>query len=164
MAIEMDYMKILTRFICFLSLIAGIHLGWLVAYSAEIDPYPTIEIPIFQGGHHLQKFFDSSQKTKSVTYRVLTSHRPTEVLEFYDAYFNGRGWRSTFETCQRHWEDLAEETKPAEPIVRQLFASWVNEEMNLKAALWIIYEVSNKKSQNEVVVSCRLQRKRVKMK
>lgn len=152
-------MKIKTKFIFLLSLIACIHLSHSISISSEGDPHPTIEIPIFYGGYKVKKIFDSSQETKSVTYQVQTNHPATEVLEFYDAYFNGKGWRSSFEICQRNWEDLSNGTKTAEPMVRQLFASWEHPEFNLKAVLWLAYEIVDKGRQNEVIVKCRLQPK-----
>jgi hypothetical protein len=128
-----------------------------VANSAEIDPYPTIIIPIFKGGKNLQKYFDTSKEIKSIHYYVQTGYPPAEVLEFYDAYFNGRGWRSSFEICQRNWQDLSRGTKTAESHSRQLFASWEHSEFKVKALLWITYKMVNEGRQNEVIVKCRVQ-------
>ena len=127
------------------------------ANSAETDPYPTFMLPIYKGGYNLQKFFDTSKKTKSIRYYVLTEQPPTDVLEFYDAFFNGSDWYPSFEICQRNWEDLGKETETARPFSRQLFASWEHPELNLKAELWLTYEMTAKGTQNEVRVKCRLQ-------
>lgn len=152
-------MKLKARRFYFFCLIGWILLSLFVAHSAEIDPHPFVKIPLFKGSYNLQEYFDAFNETKSVTYRVQTNNPPTEVLEFYDAYFNGRGWRSSFETCQRIWEDLGDRTITAEPVTRQLFASWEHAELNLKAVLWLQYEMADNEGQNEVVVKCQLQPK-----
>jgi len=155
-------MKIKFKLIHLISLIICIHLSHSISISSALDPHPTIEIPIFQGGYNVEKLFDASKETKSVTYQIQTTNPPAEVLEFYDAYFNGIGWRSSFEICQRNWEDLSDRTKTTAPITRQLFASWEHAELNLKAVLWLTYEAGNTDSQNEVVVKCQLQPKTAK--
>jgi hypothetical protein len=155
-------MKIKSKFIYLLSLVACIHLSHSISGSSAIDPHPTIEIPIYRGGYNVEKFYNFSKETKSVRYQIHTNHPPAEVLEFYDAYFNGSGWRSSFETCQRNWEGLADEPRTGVPLVRQLYASWEHPEMNLKAVLWLTYEAGNNASQNEAVVKCQLQAKKGK--
>ena len=155
----MKNMKIKAGLIYVICLSGCILLSVFVANSAEIDPYPTVIIPIFKGGYNLQKYFDASKETKSIRYYVQAGYPPAEVLEFYDAYFNGRGWRSSFEICQRNWEGLNNGTKTAGSHSRQLFASWEHSKFNLKAVLWLTYKMVNKGRQNEVIVKCRLQPK-----
>lgn len=152
-------MKIKPKFIYLLTLVACIHLSHSISESSAIDPHPTIKIPVYHGGYNVEKFYDASKETKSVTYQIQTTHPPAEVLEFYDTYFNGSGWRSSFETCQRNWEGLADRPRAGVSLVRQLYASWEHPEMNLKAVLWLTYEADNKASQNEVVVKCQIQPK-----
>ena len=152
-------MKVKAIFIYFLCLNGCILFFLFDANSAQIDPYPNVIIPIFQGGYEVQKHFDSSKKTKSIRYYVRTGAPPADVLEFYDAYFNGSGWQSSFETCQRNWADLSEGTKTAGFLLRQLFASWEHTEFNLKAELWLTYEMVNEGHKNEVSVKCRIQPK-----
>jgi hypothetical protein len=152
-------MKMKAGFLYFLCLSGCVLFSLFDANSAEIDPYPTVIIPIFQGGYKLQKSFDASKETKSIRYYVQTATPPTEVLEFYDAYFNGRGWQSSFETCQRNWEDLCEGTKADGPLLKQLFASWEYSEFKLKAVLWLTYEMVNEGRKSEVSVKCRIQPK-----
>jgi hypothetical protein len=81
------------------------------------------------------------------------------VLEFYDAYFNGRGWRSSFEICQRNWESIGEGSDTTGPLLKQLFASWEHSEQNLKAVLRLTYQVVKEGRLTEVTVKCRLQPK-----
>lgn len=152
-------MKAKTGFIFSLWLIGCILLNVWPANSTETDPYPTLILPIYEGGYNLQKFFDASKETKSIRYYLQTDHPPTDVLEFYDAFFNGSGWRPSFEICQRNWEDLSKETETTGLFQRQLFASWEHPELNLKAELWLTYEMTDKGPQNEVSVKCRLQPK-----
>jgi hypothetical protein len=156
----MNNMKSKAKFIYFLGLGVCAFLRVSVTDGAEIDPYPSINIPIYKGGYGLQEYFDASQKTKSIHFCVQTGYPPTEVLEFYDAYFNGRGWQSSFEICQRNWEDFSKGTKAAGAPSRGLFASWEHLEFNLKALLWLTFEMDNKGRQNEVMVKCRLQPRR----
>lgn len=155
-------MKIKSKYIYSLILLVCVHFSPTLASSSQIDPLESIEIPIFHGGYKLEEQFDASNEIKSVTYRVQANNPPTEVLEFYDAYFNGRGWRSAFEICQRNWEHSGDGKKRAKPIFRQLFASWAHPEMNIKAFLWLTYEERHAGSQNEVVVQCQLQPKTAK--
>ena len=155
-------MKIKPTFIFLLSLIACIHFSHSLSNSSATDPYPAIEIPIFEGGYNVKKSVDTARETKSITYQVQTSHPPAEVLEFYDAYFNGHGWQSDFEICQRNWETHGKGMKTVEPILRQLYASWAHPEKNLKAVLWITYEAEDTVSQNEVIVQFQLYPETVK--
>ena len=149
-------MKFKSKYVYALILLVCVHLSPAIASSSQIDPHPTIKIPIFQGGHNLKEHFDASNEVQSVTYRVQANNPPTEVLEFYDAYFIGNGWRSAFEICQRNWEDTRTAKKTAEPIFRQIYASWAHPEKNLKAVLWLTYEVEDNASQNKVVVQFQL--------
>jgi hypothetical protein len=149
-------MKFKSKCVYSLILLVCVHLSPAIASSSQIDPHPTIKIPIFQGGYNLKEHFDVSNEIKSVTYRVQANNPPTEVLEFYDAYFNGNGWRSAFETCQRNWEHSGDGKKREEPAFRQLFASWAHPAKNMRAVLWLTYGNENNVSQNEVFVQFQL--------
>ncbi|MBW2437273.1 MAG: hypothetical protein PVI49_05915 [Desulfobacterales bacterium] len=155
-------MKIKSKYIYSFILLVCVHFSPTILSSSPIDPHPTIEIPIFDGGYNVEKFVDASQQTKSIRYSIRTNYPPAEVLEFYDAYFNGRGWQASFEICQRNWVDRGNEKQSTDSIARELFASWAHPEKNLKAVLWLSYEVGNTGSQNEVVVQCQLQPKATK--
>jgi DNA ligase-1 len=85
------------------------------------------------------------------------------VLEFYDSYFNAKGWRSSFEICQRHWDRLPDGTKAGGPTGKQLFTSWEHPEFNLKAVLRLEYLMVNEKWRDELTVRCRLQPKAKKI-
>ena len=155
-------MKLKSEYIFFSILIICVYSSPTISSSSQIDPQPTNEIPIFQGGYKLEEHFDAANEIRSVTYRVQADNPPTEVLEFYDAYFNGRGWRSAFETCQRNWENSHDGPKRAEPILRQLYASWAHPGKSLRAVLWLTYAAENNASQNEVVVRLQLYPKTAK--
>ena len=155
-------MKLKSKYIYSLILIICVHLNSTLSSSSPLDPHPTIKIPIFQGGYNLEEYFDASNEIKSVTYRVHANNPPTEVLEFYDAFFNGKGWQSAFEICQRNWEGSRNGKKTAEPVLRQLYASWAHPKKNLKAVLWLTYAAENNASQNEVVVQFQLYPKTAK--
>ncbi|MGD8991103.1 MAG: hypothetical protein PVI00_06555 [Desulfobacterales bacterium] len=155
-------MKIKSKYIYPSILFVCVHLNPTISSSSQIDPHPTIKIPIFEGGYNVEELFNAARETKSVTYRVQANNPPTEVLEFYDAYFNGRGWRSAFETCQRNWEDSHGGKKGAQSIFRQLYAAWAHPGINLKAVLRLSYEAENNVSYNEVVVQFQLYSETVK--
>jgi hypothetical protein len=123
------------------------------------DAFPSSEIPVFHNGHDITKEFDPSRKTKSIRYRVQKKSSATEVLQFYDSYFNANGWRSSFETCQRHWDRLPAETADGGPSGKQLFTSWEHPEFNLKAILRLEYEMDNERQRDELTVECQLQPK-----
>jgi DNA ligase 1 len=152
-------MRIRSKFIRFLTLVACVNLTLSLSYGLAADLFPSIEIPVFHSGHHIKKEIDPSRATKSISYRVHTKFPAAEVLEFYDSYFNARGWRSSFEICQRHWDRLTDGTKAGGPSGEQLFTSWEHPKFNLKAILRLEYERVNEKWQDELVVRCQLQPK-----
>jgi hypothetical protein len=145
------------KFIYVLGLIAFIHLSLCNSNGSAVDPYPLNEIPIFPKGYNIKKNFNPSKGTKSIIYHVQIDYPAAEVLEFYDSYFNGNGWRSSFEICQRNWEDFINDSKAGTAAVRGLYASWTHSGFNLKAVLWLRYEMFNKHDQGEVIVKCQLQ-------
>ena len=155
----MYHMRIRSKFIRFSCLVACVSLTISLNYGLAADLFPPIEIPVFYDGYHIEKKIDRSRGTKSISYRIQTKFPASEVLEFYDSYFNARGWRSSFEICQRHWDSLPDGTKAGGPFGKQLFTSWEHPEFNLKAVLRLKYEIVNGKWQDELTVRCRLQPK-----
>jgi hypothetical protein len=131
----------------------------IISYGLAADFLPSIEIPVFKDGYHIIKEIDRFRGTKSISYRIQKKYPAAEILEFYDSYFNARGWRSSFEICQRHWDSLPDGTKAGEPSGKQLFTSWEHSKFNLKAVLRLEYEMVNGKWQDELTVRCRLQPK-----
>jgi hypothetical protein len=107
----------------------------------------------------VKKFSDRSKKTRSIAYRVKVKYPAAEVIEFYDAYFNGNGWRLSYEICQRQWQSFDDETVKGQPSVRQFEYSWEHPELKVQAFLWLRYEKLNKKWQDDVIVTCKLQSK-----
>ena len=152
-------MRIRSQFIRLLYLVVCVNLTLSLSYGFAADLFPSIEIPIFDNGYDIKKEVDRSGGTKSISYRVQTEFPAAEVLEFYDSYFNAKGWRSSFEICQRHWDRLPDGTKAGGPSGKQLFTSWEHSEFNLKAVLRLEYEIVNGKWQDELTVRCRLQTK-----
>jgi len=149
-------MGIRSKFIRFLCLIACVNLTLSLSYGSAADLYPSIEIPVFHNGYDIKKEVDPSAGTKSISYRVQTKFPAAEVLEFYDSYFNAKGWRSSFEICQRHWDRLPDGIKTDGPSGKQLFTSWEHPEFSLKAVLRLEYERVNEKWRNELAVRCQL--------
>ncbi|CAB5087463.1 hypothetical protein D3OALGA1CA_672 [Olavius algarvensis associated proteobacterium Delta 3] len=133
-----------------------IHLSMCIANSTEVTPAPAADIPIFTEGYHVSRSLDPANQTVTVNYRVQAVHPAAEVLEFYDRYFNGRGWISPFETCQRNWQDIGGSKKPIEPAVRLLFASWEDVRSNQKVLLWIRHDSYSNQRSDEVVVEYQL--------
>ncbi len=151
--------KLKSLLICVLGLLSGIHLTYSISGSSAGDPYPAFEIPVFQGGYNIKRDFNPAGESKTVTYRVQLKPPAVEIIEFYDSYFNGNGWISSFEICQRHWDAPADITiKDATPV-KQMFASWEHPDLDLKVVLWLKHDLANKQGQDEVKVECRLQTK-----
>jgi hypothetical protein len=155
----MNGIKIQPKFTPFFLLIAWLLFGWAISNSSETDPYLTIEIPVFPRAYNVQKSITPSNHTKAVSYYVQTDHPAAEILEFYDAFFNAKGWQPSFETCQRNWGSLGDKKNPSHSAPRQLFAAWEHFELKLTAALWLKADMTAKNGRNAVFVTCRLQSK-----
>ena len=151
--------KLKSEFIIIFSLIAGIHLTCAISGSSQEDTYPFFEIPVFQGGYNIIKGFDPLRGIKTISYNVRMNYPAAEIIEFYDSFFNGSGWISSFEICQRHWAVPADGSKDAEPAARQMFTAWVHPKLDLNVVLWLKYESINNPRRNEVIVEGRLQSK-----
>ena len=154
---RVNHMRYKFKIVSFLILPVCIHLSLSLANSSAGSSTAAAEIPIFSGGYHVNRHLDDSRQTVTVNYRVQTIHPAAEVLEFYDQYFNGKGWISSFETCQRNWADLGETANTSKSPVRLVFASWEHAESNRKVLLWIRHEWQSDQRQDEVVVEYRLQ-------
>ena len=128
-----------------------------VANSSETDPFPTIVLPVYQGGYDIGNTFNLRKGTKALVYKVQTNYPAAEVLEFYDAVLNGRGWKPSFEICQRHWATLDDGSLKRDPKARQLFTSWAHPQFRLQISLLLEYQPPGSKSRDEVSVQCRLQ-------
>ena len=123
------------------------------AGPSETDPYPSVDIPIYHKGYNVKERYNESAQTKAIIYHVQTDPPAREVIEFYDAELNARGWRSSFEICQRNWDHFSEGENTDSLSAKHLFASWQHLELNLKLDLWIRYERGHKDRQDEVVVN-----------
>jgi len=148
-----------SQLILLLGLLAGSHWTQAFAGSPAQDPYPSIEIPVFRGGYNIQKNMDAAAQTKSVNYVAPVNYPAAELIEFYDSYFNGSGWISSFEICQRHWDEYAGQAIHANPADRQFFTSWEHSGSDLKMVLRLIYKRLNGQRRDEVAVELRLQKK-----
>ena len=96
-------MRTRTKYIIAIFLIVFLDYNWSFSDNSAIDPYSFVEIPVYHKGYNVKQSVNHSKQTKSLSYHVQTNHPAAEVIEFYDAYLNGRGWRSSFEICQRNW-------------------------------------------------------------
>jgi hypothetical protein len=152
-------MKKRAKFISFLFLVACLKLTLSLPNGLAADLLPSIDIPVFLNSYHIKKEIDRSSATKSIRYRVQTKFPAAEVLEFYDSYFNANGWRPSFEICQRHWDQLPDETNKGGLSGKQLFTSWDHPKRHLRAVLRLEYELVNEKWGDELIVRCQLQAK-----
>lgn len=150
-------MSIHSRKILIAVLSACFHLTTNIVHGSETDPFPTIALPVYQGGYDIENSFNRMKGTKALVYKVQTHYPAAEVLEFYDAALNGRGWKPSFEICQRRWSSLDESSLYRESEARQLFTSWEHPQFRLKISLVLEYQPSNTTGRDEVVVRCRLQ-------
>jgi hypothetical protein len=148
--------KIKLFFIFTFVLLGGVHLTGAPSGSSEGDRVATFEIPVFNGGYNIKEILNPAHGTKTITYNVRMKYPAAELIEFYDSYLNGKGWMSSFETCQRHWADSAGDNEIRILPARQMFVSWQNPDLNLQLNLWLKHDLA-KMQQDEVAVEGRLQ-------
>ena len=146
-----------SRTIIWAVLAACLHLTVNIADSSETDPFPTIVLPVYQGGYDIENSVNRMKGTKALVYKIQTHYPAAEVLEFYDAVLNGRGWKPSFEICQRHWARLDGGVQKGKPKARQLFTSWAHPQFRLQISLLLEYQPPNTTGRDEIVVQCRLQ-------
>ena len=137
-------------------LLGGINLTHAPSGSAVSELFETFEIPIFEGGYNIEKKMNPSIGTKAIIYNVQIKYPAAEIIEFYDSYLNGRGWISSFEICQRHWADSADDTEYGDLPARNMFVSWQHPGLNLKLELWLKHGLADRQ-QDEVTVEGLLQ-------
>jgi hypothetical protein len=152
-------MKISSKLIIPVALLWVLH--WAQAASGSSDPerFSSSQIPIFPKGYQVETRIDPATKSEHMVYYVRTAHPAAEVLEFYDVYFNGIGWQSSFEICQRHWDDTASIDLNGRLQAQQLFTSWQSPDAALKVSLWIINRPDLKGPPDEVLVRFSIQTK-----
>jgi hypothetical protein len=149
-------MKIQSKFLYLFYLLVILLFNVSLPTSSEADIFRIIEIPIFPGGFNVKKNINESEHKKSLSYHVQIEYPAVEVLEFYDAFFNAKGWISSFEICQRHWDESSGDIQTGEFKERRLFASWQNPKANLKAELLLKYESFDQEDSKKVFVHCQL--------
>lgn len=145
-------MKLLSKPIIFLCLIWVLHVTPAASGSSDADHFSVGVIPIYRNAYNIEKYIDHTTKSELLTYNVRTDHPAAEVIEFYDAYFNGIGWKSSFEICQRHWDETAVKAKHGKLGSKQLFTSWQSPETGLKVSLWLISRLHLKDHPDEILV------------
>ena len=145
--------------------IRGIFVVGMLCTSAAVfagttaSPHSNFEIPLFKGAYQIQNNIDPISGLAAVRYSVRLNPPATEVIEFYDSFFNGNGWISSFEICQRHWDTAPQQSGDTKPLERQMYASWEHPDFDLKFVLWLKYESNEKYGTDEVTVDGRLQSK-----
>ena len=117
------------------------------------------EIPIFKGAYHIQTDADPVSGFDAIRYRVRLKPPAAEIIEFYDSYFNANGWISSFEICQRHWDNSHDQSAGSEPLMQQMYASWEHPDLDLKFVLWLKYDLAATHGAEEIAVDGRLQSK-----
>lgn len=153
-------MKTLSKLVFFLCLLWSLPLAHAASGSPDADHFSVAKIPIYQNGYNVEKYVDPATKSELLTYHVRTNHPASEVIEFYDAYFNGMGWNSSFEICQRHWDETAVKDEYGQLQSRRLFTSWQSPEADLRVSLWLINGLNLKGSAEEVLVKFQIQNSR----
>lgn len=153
-------MRISAKLIFFLSLLLNLQLAHVASGSSDANHFSANEIPIYQKGYNVEKSVDHDTQSILLTYYVRTDHPAAEVLEFYDAYFNGIGWTSSFEICQRHWDETAVKDENGILQSQQLFTSWQSPNSDLKVSLWLINRLYLKGPQDAVLVKFQIQTSR----
>ena len=121
------------------------------------DPYPGIVLPVFQGAYDIKITANRATGIKSVDYKIQTRYPAGEVLEFYDAALNARGWQPSFEICQRHWGNPDDGNTGTELQAKQLFTSWHHPQYQLQISLLLEYNGPGASDRDEVLVRSHLQ-------
>jgi hypothetical protein len=155
----MKKIKLESVFAGMLILLGGIHSTYSISGASTSDPCPAFTIPIYQGGYNVIKKFNSAEGSQTVNYRIQLKPPAAELIEFYDSYFNGAGWISSFEICQRHWDDYADHQSLDVTPLKQMYASWEHPQLDFKIVMWLRYIPTEKQARNVVKVECRLQKK-----
>ena len=148
-----------TLLFAILIVLGSIHFSYAVSVESPPDSHPDVDIPVYHDGYQIEEAVNPDTQTKTVSYRVQLKPPAFEIIEFYDAYFNGAGWISSFEICQRHWDQAAGSSSSKELQTTQMYASWEKPEMDLKFVLWLKHETTDSQPPHVVTVEGRLQRK-----
>jgi len=125
--------------------------------GTQTDPFPAIRLPVYQSGYDIKHSYNRLRGIKTLVYKVQTRYPAAEVLEYYDAVLNGRGWRPSFEICQRHWDRPGGDNIKQEFQARQLFTSWQHPRYRLLLSLRLQYKPIRTGGRDAVTVQCRLQ-------
>ena len=150
-------MKISIKLLITVALLWVLHWPQAAAGSSQADRFSSSRIPIIPNGYHVETLVDPAAEAEFLTYYVRTTHPAAEVLEFYDVYFNGIGWQSSFEICQRHWDESAFKNASGKLRAQQLFTSWQSPDADLKVSLWLISKPHLKGPPDEVLVKFSIQ-------
>ena len=142
-----------------LCLFGTVHLVATLASGTTLTLPSEIEIPFFDGAYHIQSESDPKGGFKAIRYNVRLAPPAAEVIEFYDSYFNANGWIPSFEICQRHWDNSANQSAETKPLMQQMYASWEHPHLDLKFVLWLKYDQARRYGVEEVTVDGRLQSK-----
>lgn len=148
-------MKFLTSLLAVLAV--SFQMVTSMAAGPQGDPCPAIVLPVFQGAYEIENSADRVKGTKTLSYKILTRYPAGEVLEFYDAALNARGWKPSFEICQRHWASPNGGNIKTRLPVKQLFTSWQHPQYKLQISLLLEYNGPGASGRDEVLVRCRLQ-------
>ena len=128
-----------------------------ITAASKTDPFPTIVLPVYTGGYDVETSFNRLKGIKWIGYRVQTQYPAAEVIEYYDIVLNGRGWKPSFEICQRHWASPDDGSIKKEFRARQLFTSWDHPRHKLRISLLLEYKPPGGNRRDEVAIECRLQ-------
>ena len=142
-----------------LCVFCAIHLSTTLSSGTTLTLPSEIEIPYFDGAYHIKAESDLISGFKAIRYYVRLAPPAAEVIEFYDSYFNANGWIPSFEICQRHWDNLADQSTETKQLMQQMYASWEHPHLDLKFVLWLKYNRASRDGAEEVRVDGRLQSK-----
>ena len=146
------FYRVLFLFLACIIVVPGIE----KVYS-EVDPYPSIEIPILSDGYKIKRVIGHPEGTKSLNYFVRIPYPATDVLQFYDSKLRQVGWVASVDKTKRHWERFIDNNGEGGARVRQLLASWINPALKLEAILVLRYVEVGNSWNNELHVLCQIQ-------
>jgi hypothetical protein len=127
------------------------------AHSSSIDFYPSIEIPVMNGGYNLTKVFDNPKYTKSLNYFIKADYPANSVIEFYNLKFEELGWKVNKDGNNSYeWQSFIDGTVKGKPYVRHRMSTWVKHSKKIQAHLFLRYEKHDKKH-GDLHVLCQIQ-------
>jgi len=133
-------MKILFR--VFLLAIVIVMAGCISrADSGSLDMVDAL--PVYQGAYDIDKRKLGRESNQQLSFRVTETYPSNEVLNFYDKYFSGVGWKKCTGNIER-WQSFVDAANGPEQLVHQIARYFVKEDERRLSTVFIQYRSESK--------------------